>query len=52
MNAAHRELASGRTMVFTKAFALESPMMRETTMKRLSTNWKLLLMSRNAVGSV
>lgn len=39
-------------MVRTNVEAGESPMMRDTIMNRLSTNWKLLLIRMNDVGSV
>ena len=52
MNAVHSEPARGRTIVRMKVAIGASPMMRDTIMKRLSTNWKLLLIRRNAVGSV
>lgn len=52
MNATASVPTSGRRMVFRNVVHGLSPMMWETMMNFLSTNWKLLLISRKQVGSV
>ena len=52
MNATAIVPISGRSTVLRKVVTGLSPMMCETMMNFLSTNWKLLWMSRKQVGSV